>query len=71
MGPFLMLIGIGLLYVAVKGKSDPFLTALNIKLPNVDKDTSDWMANNVWGPLAKTISASMTQAIGNIKFPGT
>lgn len=83
MGPFLMLIGIGLLYVAIaKGKSDPFLAALGIHIPNIGEETQNWFVAHILNPikgpkgqdfLKQVLFDPLTAAIKAAipKFPGT
>jgi len=64
-GPFIMLIGIGLLYVAIKGKSAEVIVILfgdviaNAE-KQVGKGVTTWFADNVWNPLSAAIRNAFT-----------
>jgi hypothetical protein len=63
MGPFLVIIGLGMLYVVLNNKADPVLAALmdpnatstdpwTVFWDKVGEQFKSWMFNNIWGPIA-------------------
>jgi hypothetical protein len=63
MGPFLLLIGLMLLYVAAKGKSPEFISAMlqNVETSANKEETTlaaglgDWMKEHVWDQATNAI----------------
>ena len=66
-----MTLGVLLLYVAVKGRSDPFLTAIGLPTiqqseTNIAKGLTKWATDNIWNPLGEQLKKFTI----NIKFGG-
>lgn len=64
-GPFLVLIGLLLVWTAVRGKSKNLLDAIGLKdVGNeIKKNAGEWAKNNIWDPVSKALTI-------NIKLPG-
>jgi len=69
-GPFLVLIGLLLLYVNFKGDSAKFLGALGFENlisseeKNLGQNLSDWAQRNIWDKMGKAIKSGMPGWLG-------
>jgi len=63
MGPFLVLLGVLLFWIASQGKSDPFLQAMGIDFSkqeqNIADDLKAWANNNLFRPFSNAIRMAL------------
>ena len=65
-GPFLMLIGIMLIWVAARGKSDPMLKVLGVDAKKAQDDFGSMIMTFITHDLATAFAGAIQGAVSNI-----